>query len=280
VKVRQYYEDPGVPMVVPVSPNQVASAWLQHRARLRSWLRTLPAPAWDGPTRCHEWDVSALVQHLISGAQFLGFTLHQSKKGVATRLLADFDPQATPAAAAAELAGIRGPALLDLLDAVDDRVRSELDANDEAAWLAAAESPGGRVPAFLSVNHFLFDSWVHERDLMLPAGDVPRLEVGEVEAVLSYVLALAGCARADADESVPPPASFEVRVTDVGVCCSVVRSDGQAVATIAAGDQVGPVLTGTANDVVDLATGRDVGDRVVGDPSAVAYLLNLAYVMS
>ena len=279
MKVRQYYEDPGVPMVVPGSPEQIAAAWIQHRDRLRSWLRTLPPSAWDHPTRCQAWDVSALVQHLISGAQFLGYTLHQSKKGVGTQLLADFDPQATPAAAAAEHAGVRGPELLDLLEAIDGRVRQELDSTDADGWLAAAESPGGRVPAFVSVNHFLFDSRVHERDLMLPLGDVPQLEVREVEAVVSYVLALAGCARFDDDESVPPPAAFAVQVADVDLCCAVVRDDGQAVVIIDDGNPGGPVLTGTANDVVDLATGRDVGDRVVGDPSAVAYLRKLAEVM-
>ncbi|MBA3283055.1 MAG: maleylpyruvate isomerase N-terminal domain-containing protein, partial [Acidimicrobiia bacterium] len=115
--VRQYYEPPGAPMVVPATHHEVTTAWVAHRERLRAWLRGLPSGAWDRPTRCSGWCVTDLVEHLISGSQFLGYTLHQSRKGEVTHLLAQFDPQATPREAAAMFAG-RAPG--DLLDALDE----------------------------------------------------------------------------------------------------------------------------------------------------------------
>ena len=39
-----------------------------------------------------------------------------------------------------------------------------------------AEAPPGRLPAHMAVNHFLFDSWVHEHDLMLPRGEIPAVD--------------------------------------------------------------------------------------------------------
>jgi uncharacterized protein (TIGR03083 family) len=277
--VRQYYEAPGVPMVVPASPADVVDAWIAHRRRLRGWLRVLPDGAWDRPTRCAEWCVSDLVQHLISGSQFLGYTLHQSKKGEATRLLAAFDPQSTPGATAAQFAHLRPAELLDALDDVDGRVLREFDGCSASDWLLPAEAPLGRVPAFVSVNHFLFDSWVHERDLMLPAGEAPPVEPNEVSAVASYVVALAGCARAATDDR-RSAVRFAVTLTDFDFLLSVEEEESTTAVTVGDAPEDAPTLQGTGSDLVDYATGRASGDRLEGDPAAMAFLRNLAVALA
>jgi uncharacterized protein (TIGR03083 family) len=277
--VRQYYEVPGAPMDAPATATGVVAAWLQHRTRLRTWLHELPEAAWSGPTRCSGWTTTGLVEHLISGAQFLGFTLHQSAKGVGTNLLAAFDPQETPAAAAALLQGASRSGLLAALDDADARVAAELAAEDRD-WAAPAEAPLGLVCARLSVNHFLFDSWVHERDLMLPVGANPVLVPDEAAAVLSYIVALAGAARWADDDEPTRPIALDVIATDLGIRVSAVRDATKTVTTFAAEPEAHNRVAGTTDELVDLATGRGTGDGLEGDPDAVAFLANLADVMS
>ena len=279
VTVRQFYEAPGAPFAVPSSPLDVVGAWASHRERLRRWLRDLPGASWDRPTRCRAWDVSGLVQHLISGSQFLGYTLHQARKGEPTRLLATFDPQATPAAAAAAFFDLGPAELCAALEEVDGRVQAEIDAFGEDDWGLPAEAPPGRVPAYVSVNHFLFDSWVHERDLMVPAGESPAVDPREAAAVTSYVVALAGIAQA-VDAVAPAPASFDAALTDPRLDLAV-RASGPGV-EVTFVDSLGdaPRVEGTVSDLVDCATGRCSTDRLAGDDAPLEVLRNLAALLA
>lgn len=277
--VRQYYEAPGAPMVVPATAEEVTAAWLGHRERLRGWLRSLPDDAWTRPTRCSEWTTTGVVEHLISGSQFLGYTLHQAKKGKATRLLAEFDPQQSPRTTAAMFSGLGRADLLDALDETDGRVAREFAAFDDRDWLAPAEAPPGRVSAPMSVNHFLFDSWVHERDLKLPAGEVPPTDPLEAAAVVSYVAAIAGAARFDADDREHPATSFDIMTTDTDLCLHVERDEVATVVTIEPAPTDRARLVGSVGDIVDYATGRTSDDRLDGDPATLGFLRNLAVVM-
>ena len=246
-------------MAVPATHREVTDAWVGHRGRLRSWLRDLPDQAWDRPTRCGDWCVTELVEHLISGSQFLGYTLHKARSGEATRLLAEFDPQETPRTTAAQFAGLGPGELLVALDGVDGRVANEFAMFSENDWLAAAEAPLGRVAARLSVNHFLFDSWVHERDLLRPAGEMPPTESGEAGAVVSYVVALAGVVWANFDDQEPAPISFGITATDTDLDLHVERDPAGTVVTIEPAPSGVPRLIGSVDDIVDFATGRNSG---------------------
>lgn len=277
--VRQYYEAPGAPMVVPATAVEVTAAWVGHRERLRGWLRSLADDAWTRPTRCREWTTAGLVEHLISGSQFLGYTLHQAKKGEATRLLAGFDPQQSPRATAAMFSGLDPSDLLDALDEVDGRVEGEFAAFNDRDWRAPAEAPPGRVPAGMSVSHFLFDSWVHERDLRLPAGEVPPTEPVEAAAVVSYVAAIAGGARFDDDDRERPAVAFDITTTDTDLSLHVERDGLTTVVTIEPAPTERARIVGTTGDIVDYATGRTTDDRLDGDPAALDFLRNLAVVM-
>ena len=211
-KVLQFYGGSGAPFAVPGRPDEIAAAWISHRQRLRSWFAALSQDGWSGATRCTDWRVSDLAQHLVSGAQFLGYTLHQSRKGEATRLLEGFDSQQTAVVAAADFDGLSPQDLLEQMTAMDAQVHHQLGflAGDAAA--APAEAPPGQVPAYVAVNHFLFDSWVHERDLLLPANELPVTEPSEAAMVASYVVAMAGLAHVVDDD---PPLTLRMHLTDL-----------------------------------------------------------------
>ncbi|HVV77139.1 MAG TPA: maleylpyruvate isomerase family mycothiol-dependent enzyme [Mycobacteriales bacterium] len=278
-RIMQFYGGAVVPMRVPSDPEQVESAWQTHRGRLREWLGDLSASEWSTPTRCSAWDVTGLVQHLISGAQFLGYTLHLAGKGEASRLLQGFDPQQTPAATADQFRGLSREELLGRLADMDTRVEQECHALAGGGWDALAEAPAGNVPAFMALNHFLFDSWVHERDLLLPRGEDPTADEAEAAAVTSYVLALA-CVAREEGMSNGPPVAFDVHITDLDRTVHVESTDDGSAAATFTRTATTPQVSGRAGDLVDFVTGRQPEEAPVGEPDALSRLHRLAELMA
>jgi hypothetical protein len=54
-----------------------------------------------------------------------------------------------------------------------------------------AEAPPGHIAISAVAHHALWDSWVHERDILLPLGIAADLATDEIVACLRYVAALA-----------------------------------------------------------------------------------------
>ncbi|MBV9871754.1 MAG: maleylpyruvate isomerase N-terminal domain-containing protein [Frankiaceae bacterium] len=279
-RVRQFYGGDGTPMQVPTAPDDVSRAWLSHRARVREWLASLSDDGWVAPTRCAGWTVADLVQHLASGSQFVGYTLHEAKRGTPTQLLDGFDAQQTAAVAAQMFAGRSNPELLAAMIDMDESAATQIAAFTSESWLATAEAPPGHVPAYVSLNHFLFDSWVHERDLMRPRGIDAVVDDTEALAVVTYVLALAGVAADAADDAAAEAVTMTVRVTDLDCDVSVRRADGQVEVSLERAVDAGLEISGTAEDLVDVATGREPRAPLTGAPAAIGYLEQLATIMA
>jgi uncharacterized protein (TIGR03083 family) len=274
----QYYDADGAPLEVPTNPSEVVAAWRSHRVRLRQWFADLPEQRWSSPTRCPEWRVTDMAAHLIGVTQFLGFTLREARRGSPTTLLRGFDPQAGPAALVAAASKRAPKELVAELTEADVRVDAEIDGFTDSDWRRPAESPAGHVPAFLSLLHMLFDSWVHERDLMLPAGEVPPTDRDEAAIVAGYVFGLAGIARA-ADEGPHPDTTLQLRLTDIDHTFVVQRAAGRV--RVIDGATEAPVDgSGAASDLVDYTTGRVPAGEPVIDAAAATYLTNLATRMN
>lgn len=270
--MHQYYVDAGVPLRLVGDVRAPAIAWRSHRTRLGAWLEALPDAEWSGPTRCSEWDVTGLVRHLASGSQFLGYTLHEALKGRATRLLDEFDPHRTVQASAAQLGDLTPQGARLLRAQMDASVDSECERLDSVGWAATAEAPPGWLPAHLAVNHFLFDSWVHEYDLMVPRGEQPFVDRLEAELVLRYVVGLASVLAV-------APTPMEVHATDVDLRLNLEVENGVTTVRSGPGPQSAPAVTGRLVDVIDRATGRPSGP-VDGDPRALAVLDGFGAILS
>jgi len=227
-----------------------------------AWLADLSVADWDAPTRCEGWSVAALVRHLASVSQFAGYTLHQAAKGDATRLLEGFDSQVTPGAAAELLGELEPPRLLDTLREYDGQIEETVADWSSDDWRRMAEAPPGHVPAFLSLSHFLFDSWVHERDLLLPMGEVPLVEPGEVEVSVAYVLGLAGVATGILEGE---GAAADVHVTDCGLHIGLEARGDRAIVRPGWAPEGAPVVEGSAGLVLDVATARVDPLELAGD---------------
>jgi uncharacterized protein (TIGR03083 family) len=173
---------------IPVG--QPAVPLVRQHQRLAGVLAGLDEAQWAAPSRCEGWSVQDVIIHLVSANQFWTLSVTSGRNGTPTRYLMGFDPVAHPA---------------QMVDAVEDQTPAEtlarfIEANaafeealsgmDDAGWLALAEGPPGHMPICAVLAHALWDSWIHERDIVLPLGLDPVVEPDEVAASLRYAAAL------------------------------------------------------------------------------------------
>lgn len=110
--------------------------------------------------------------------------------GEPTRFLATFDPVASPAQLVAGSGDVSTGEVLARFVASTGALVGLCSSLDHAGWSAAAEAPPGHVSVSAVAHHALWDSWVHERDVLVPLGLAPEPEADEVAACLRYVAAL------------------------------------------------------------------------------------------
>jgi uncharacterized protein (TIGR03083 family) len=242
----RYDSDPIVSLDGP--PDAVAAPFLRQRRRLSKTLASLSAEQWAAPSRCEGWRAQDVVAHLTGTDKFWSFAIGAGVAGEPTRVLAAFDPKATPAAMVDAVRDVSPTdTLAEFADACD-ALCATVESLDGAAWTATGESPVGHVAISALVHHALWDAWVHERDVLLPLGLSQDVEDDEVVASLRYASALApafalqsGTARSGALvlDVEAPATRVVVRVAD-DVCVS----DGDAPADAL-------VLTGDAVDVLE-----------------------------
>jgi hypothetical protein len=208
--------------------------------------------------------MTALVRHLVSGSQFLGYTLHKANRGIATEVLRGFDTQLTARTDAERFGGLTPGTARDLLASKDASVAAEFVGAGQGGWSSMAEAPPGHLPAHLVVNHFLFDSWVHEYDLMLPRGEIPTLDNLEAEVAVSYLIGLASLQAGSTT-------LLDLRLTspDLRIGLSVVGTTVHV--TPGSAPKAAAVIESQVVDLVDRATGRQ-GGPVRGDTAALAVL--------
>lgn len=203
---------------------------VRQRRRLASILGGLDEAQWATASRCESWSVKDVVAHLVSTNEFWAGSIRSALDGEPTRVLATFDPVATPAALV-DAFRHQGPAeVLDAFVETGRALAATVAGLDGEAWKLPGEAPLGHVPLYAVALHALWDSWIHERDILLPLGLTPVEEPDEIGACLLYSAALSpalvatsGSIRtgAVAAEAIAPDVRFTVEVGP-----SVVVHDG------------------------------------------------------
>ena len=163
---------------------------LRQRARLADALATLDDEQWAAPTRCDAWSVREVIAHLVGTNQFWAISISSGLAGAPTRFLATFDPVSTPPQLVDGLRSMTPAQVLEGFVESNGAIAAALDGLDEAGWDTQAESPPGHVAIRALVLHALWDSWIHERDVLLPLGVTPVEEPDEITASLTYAAAL------------------------------------------------------------------------------------------
>ena len=169
----------------------LAATVMQQRDRLAATLADLDAEQWATPSRWEGWTVHPVIIHLSSTNQFWAFSVKQGLAGEPTQFLLGFDPVASPAELVAGQQGT--PPSVTLAQFVEGNqaladVLATADSN--SSWEVLAEAPPGHIAIGLVAFHALWDSWVHERYILIPLGLDPVVDDAELEACLVYAAAL------------------------------------------------------------------------------------------
>lgn len=184
----QYGTDPVI--TLDGRPSDILAPAVRQRRRLARALASFDKQQWAHPSRCAGWSNRDVIVHLDSTNTFWTFSIAAGLRGEPTRLLATFDPVASPAQMVAGSNLTTTAEILDRFAASTEALVAALEALDTDGWDTAAEAPPGHVSISALAHHALWDSWVHERDIMLPLDITPDVEADEVVACLRYAAAL------------------------------------------------------------------------------------------
>lgn len=204
-------------------PSAIAAPVARQRQRLAEVLGSFTEEQWAHPSRCAGWSNREVITHLHTTNTFWGFSVGMGLKGEPTQFLATFDPVASPAQFVADAPTTSPAELLHQFTASNDAFAVQLASLDEAGWAATAEAPCGHVSIATLAHHALWDSLIHERDILLPVGIDPVEEADETLAALRYAAALGpafALSRSEAPggvlaiEPTEPAEPFVVTVTD------------------------------------------------------------------
>jgi len=249
------------------APSAIGEPLVRHYRRFVDTLSAFTDEQWAHPSRCAGWSNRDVIVHLESATSFWGFSVAMAQKGEPTRFLATFDPVASPADLVAASRDVGAAEVLERFAAAVDGLADRLGALDDEGWNLVAEAPPGHVTVSTMAHHALWDSWIHERDLLVPLGLAAEApEADEVLACLRYAAALSPAFAVNNGAvdrgalivtATGPDAGFTVEIGDsVFVRDGVdgdadLRLDGDAVVLLEALSQRRPIEDATPAGVPD-----------------------------
>ena len=243
---------------VGLDPGMVTGAYAGHRRRFAAWAASLDDAALESPTRCSKWTVADVLRH---GCDVDGW-MRSIWSG--TLPLDAFDPRTTPHESVVSGRSIPDREVRDRYVVSAEEIAADVGAAGPDRWALPALVPAGPVPWWMSVLHVLYDSWVHERDSMLPLGLPVPSGADERHVVLAWSLAIVGLFGGEPLDAVV--AGFRVSAGAGPV--TVVPVDD----TLDAGV---PVLRGDPAVIADALSGRGSLDAALDGHPAIVHRLGV-----
>jgi uncharacterized protein (TIGR03083 family) len=226
-------------------PDAVLAPAVRQRRRLAATLADFDDAQWHHPSRCAGWTARDVIVHLDSTNSFWAFSIAAGVQGSPTTFLRTFDPVTSPAAL---VAGTDLPAdeVFHRFVASNEALIAALEGLTTEEWTRAAEAPPGHISVSALVHHALWDSWVHERDILLPQHLPTAVEPDEVRACLRYAAALGPALAAGRGDT--RIGSYAVRTSSPDVE-ALITIDGSVVVSAGAGVGTAAPLTLTGETV-------------------------------
>lgn len=172
---------------VDLDPASMLSAYVSQRRRLAEEALTMDVHVLAAPSRCREWTVADVLRHLCDVDSWV----ERLWAGEAPPFDA-FDPKVTPNEFVRAARSVPDLEVRDRYVTSTAATLGRIDPADRERWATPSVSPLGFVPWWQSALHLLWDSWLHERDALLPIGATVAIETAELTPVLFYGLAVAG----------------------------------------------------------------------------------------
>ncbi|MFE9252472.1 maleylpyruvate isomerase N-terminal domain-containing protein [Streptomyces sp. NPDC007088] len=250
-------------------PFAVVDAFVSQRARFLGFARGLVGAAWGSATRCAEWNVHDVVRHVRDVASLHVFQLGGPPPGFP--LTREFDPVVTPKR---WLEASSGESPSDTMRELTRLVREEerlLRAKAGADPGEAAVGPLGRTLDWsVASAHTFWDAWMHERDVVLPRGQLVECPVHETRLATMYGLLCAAAPASRREDYVHTRLRLEGGADGAYVLTAV---DGVLRVLGTPGDG-SEELTGAVGATLDSLAGRgpDLAEVLDGSSPAVEQL--------
>ena len=242
------------PLIVLEGSNlDLATPVVRQRQRLVDRVSTFDAHDWASPSRCEGWSAKDVIIHLDTTNAFWSYSVRAGLRGEPTTLLATFDPVASPAEMVQASQHLADSEVLDRFAATTDTLNAILESLDPSDWSTLAEAPPGHLAIAAVAHHALWDSWIHERDILAPRGEDAPIEADEVAACLRYAAALSpafSVANGSTNE-----ATLRIEATDPLVHLRVAVSD-QVRVSDGTSTEADAHLTGSAVELVEALSSR------------------------
>jgi uncharacterized protein (TIGR03083 family) len=216
----------------------------RQRLRLLGVLRSLDDAQWNAPSRCEKWSVKDVVSHLVGTDRFWAISFGAGINRAPTRFLDSFDPVASPEQMVDGMRALPPAVVLSQYEAQAANAVGAL--NGVTDWSVLAEAPPGHLALNVTALHALWDSWVHERDIVIPLGLDPVEDDEEMTLILQYAAALS-------------PAFYASRKTGKRGTLSVIATNPDVTFTVDVADTVtvragladGPRVEGKTVDLIE-----------------------------
>ena len=237
---------------------------VHHRRLIDTWQGFAPGQ-WECQSRNTKWTVHHTVRHVadamervtaaVSGEPILGEN--------------DFDPRSTPVTWLTTSDSESPGATIDRFAAastsfragVRDRLTAGDDAHDRTVY--------GTAHWTVNVAHVLWDSWLHERDVLLPLGQPATSSEAEERLVGLYGLLMALVPSMMFEQSI----SATVQLRGVGLRTIEVSCDGGSLRSAEVPADAA-AISGAMPAAIDALAGRGdaVADALPGAPEELGFL--------
>lgn len=252
VQISPRYDGPAV-LTMDGSVPDPGLAVTRQRRRMERMLAELSPGEWASPSRCAAWSVRDVVAHLVTVNRFWEASVRAGRDGSPTRLLTSFDPAVHPAQLVESLGSISGAEAREQFVASNDGFLEIVAELTDDEWSLPAESPVGHVGLDRVIDHALWDSWVHERDIGLPLRLPLEEEADELAASLRYVAAVGPALSAGRPGAFA--GTLAVAATDPDLQF-VVAAGTTVTVHSGPGEAAIPCLRGAAADLIDALSVR------------------------
>ncbi len=199
--LRQFYADERTLALHGLPP--APEPFRRHRERFLAALASLSDDEWAATTRCEAWSAKEVCCHLVTADGFWALTLEGRHAAEPSTYLRGFDPTTSPDGVIGSLRERPPAAVLDALTASTAALAEALAAVGEDEWSLLSESPFGHVPVRAVAAHSLWDSWLHERDVLVPLGRPPAVDAEELLTAAAFTLFLGGVQGGVLDDPAP-----------------------------------------------------------------------------
>jgi uncharacterized protein (TIGR03083 family) len=174
-----------------LGPQHLLDVWARQRHRFVAVLREFGPDDWAAPTRCADWCAHDVVRHLCDCN-----AIAAGGDDRALDLAAGFDPRITPrgwpAVSASESPGATVSRFLATTDELFALLRDRLARGVRFDVCL----PYGPMDWTILVLHAFWDSWLHERDILLPRGRDHRTDGDATGYAAAYGLFIAAAVAA------------------------------------------------------------------------------------